>query len=137
MALFTPRSELFTLFFALTAKLIHTVPTRRFFTVYGPWGRPDMAYFSFTRNIMDRQPIKIFQGPDQSELARDFTFIDDVVKGCLASLDTAEPSIGSEGRKLGQCAQLRTFNLGNTQPVQVSTFVGILEKHLGREAIRK
>ena len=96
-----------------------------------------MAYFSFTRNIMDRQPIKIFQGPDQTELARDFTFIDDVVKGCVASLDTAEPSIGSEGRKQGNAAQLRTFNLGNTQPVQVSTFVGILEKHLQREAIRK
>eukprot|EP00475_Leptophrys_vorax_P030351 TRINITY_DN4539_c0_g1_i2.p2 TRINITY_DN4539_c0_g1~~TRINITY_DN4539_c0_g1_i2.p2 ORF type:complete len:158 (+),score=31.61 TRINITY_DN4539_c0_g1_i2:1484-1957(+) len=94
-----------------------------------------MAYFSFTRNIVDGKPIKIFRGPKGEELARDFTYIDDVVKGCVAALDTAERSVGVKGKK--KKAQLRVFNLGNTQPVKVGDFVGILEKHLGVNAIRK
>eukprot|EP00897_Mesotaenium_endlicherianum_P007518 jgi/Mesen1/6795/ME000035S06174 len=112
-----------------------SITALRFFTVYGPWGRPDMAYFSFTRNIMEGQPIRIFQGPNGEELARDFTYIDDVVKGCIGSLDTAEPSTGSGGKKRKK-AQLRVFNLGNTQPVKVGDFVGILEKHLKKKAVR-
>jgi UDP-glucuronate 4-epimerase len=59
----------------------------RFFTVYGAYGRPDMAYFSFANNIVRGKPIKIFQGPGGTELARDFTFIGDVVKGIVAGLD--------------------------------------------------
>eukprot|EP00850_Spirogloea_muscicola_P016671 SM000137S00449 [mRNA] locus=s137:152713:155570:- [translate_table: standard] len=101
----------------------------RFFTVYGPWGRPDMAYFSFTQHILDGKSIKVFQGPNKTDLARDFTYIDDVVKGCVSALDTAEPSTGSGGKKRGP-AQLRIFNLGNTQPVSVPNLVAILEKHL-------
>ncbi|KAL2642295.1 hypothetical protein R1flu_009882 [Riccia fluitans] len=101
----------------------------RFFTVYGPFGRPDMAYFSFTQNILSGKPITIYQGPNKVDLARDFTFIDDIVKGCVASLDTAEKSTGTGGKKRGP-AQLRTFNLGNTSPVTVPTLVSILEKHL-------
>lgn len=112
-----------------------SITALRFFTVYGPWGRPDMAYFSFTRNIMEGQPVKIFQGPHGEELTRDFTFIDDIVKGCVASLDTALPSTGSEGKK--KKAQFRIFNLGNTQPVKVGDFVSILEKHLKKKAKRK
>eukprot|EP00249_Psilotum_nudum_P001462 c13926_g1_i1 orf=371-1699(+) len=112
-----------------------SITALRFFTVYGPWGRPDMAYFSFTRNIMEGQPIKIFQGPHGEELARDFTFIDDVVKGCIASLETALPSTGRGGKKRRK-AQFRIFNLGNTQPVKVGDFVSILEKHLKKKAIR-
>lgn len=112
-----------------------SVTALRFFTVYGPWGRPDMAYFSFTRNIMAGQPIRIFQGPGGEELARDFTYIDDVVKGCMSALDTATPSTGSGGRKRRK-AQFRIFNLGNTQPVKVGDFVGMLEKHLGKKANR-
>eukprot|EP00270_Netrium_digitus_P020126 TRINITY_DN8175_c0_g1_i1.p1 TRINITY_DN8175_c0_g1~~TRINITY_DN8175_c0_g1_i1.p1 ORF type:complete len:191 (+),score=30.10 TRINITY_DN8175_c0_g1_i1:82-573(+) len=100
-----------------------------------------MAYFSFTRNIIDGQPIRIFQGLNGVELARDFTFIDDVVKGCLAALDTSEPSIGPRGRKRDggkkKKAQLRVYNLGNTQPVTVGTFVTILEKLLKKKAIRE
>lgn len=112
-----------------------SITALRFFTVYGPWGRPDMAYFSFTRNIVEGQPIKIFQGPHGEELARDFTFIDDIVKGCVASLDTALPSTGSDGKKRKK-AQFRIFNLGNTQPVKVGNFVSILEKHLKKKAKR-
>ncbi|KAG7030068.1 UDP-glucuronate 4-epimerase 1, partial [Cucurbita argyrosperma subsp. argyrosperma] len=67
----------------------------RFFTVYGPWGRPDMAYFSFTRNILQGKPITVFRGKNRVDLARDFTYIDDIVKGCLGSLDTSGKSTGS------------------------------------------
>ncbi|XP_074590231.1 UDP-glucuronate 4-epimerase 1-like [Curcuma longa] len=101
----------------------------RFFTVYGPWGRPDMAYFSFTRNILQAKPITVYRGKNGVDLARDFTFIDDIVKGCVASLDTAAKSTGSGGRKQGP-AQYRIFNLGNTSPVTVPALVRILEQNL-------
>ncbi|XP_057977829.1 UDP-glucuronate 4-epimerase 3 [Malania oleifera] len=108
----------------------------RFFTVYGPWGRPDMAYFFFTKDILKRKQITIFEAPDHGTVARDFTYIDDIVKGCLAALDTAKKSTGSGGKKKGP-AQLRVFNLGNTSPVPVSDLVSILEKLLKVKAIRK
>ncbi|RAL54069.1 hypothetical protein DM860_004540 [Cuscuta australis] len=101
----------------------------RFFTVYGPWGRPDMAYFFFTRDILKGKRILVFEGPNHSTVARDFTYIDDIVKGCLAALDTSEKSTGSGGKKTGP-AQLRVFNLGNTSPVPVSELVRILERLL-------
>eukprot|EP00232_Nephroselmis_pyriformis_P022246 CAMPEP_0182865674 /NCGR_PEP_ID=MMETSP0034_2-20130328/7815_1 /TAXON_ID=156128 /ORGANISM="Nephroselmis pyriformis, Strain CCMP717" /LENGTH=436 /DNA_ID=CAMNT_0024997985 /DNA_START=152 /DNA_END=1462 /DNA_ORIENTATION=+ len=122
--------------FAHTYNHIHgmAVTGLRFFTVYGPWGRPDMAYFSFAKNIMNGEPIKIFQGPGGTELARDFTYIDDIVQGCIASLDTSEPSgKGPNGEK----PPYRIYNLGNTHPVEVSDFVGVIEKHLGKKAIRQ
>jgi UDP-glucuronate 4-epimerase len=108
----------------------------RFFTVYGPWGRPDMAYFSFTRDILKGKAISVYSGAGGKDLARDFTFIDDVVKGCVASLDTAGRSTGSGGKKTGP-AMLRVFNLGNTAPVTVPTLVDILEKYLGVKARRE
>uniref|UniRef100_A0A0D6QYU6 UDP-glucuronate 4-epimerase n=1 Tax=Araucaria cunninghamii TaxID=56994 RepID=A0A0D6QYU6_ARACU len=98
----------------------------RFFTVYGPWGRPDMAYFFFTKDILQGKTIPIFQGPNQVDVARDFTYIDDIVKGCVGALDTAEKSTGSGGKKTGP-AQLRIYNLGNTSPVSVQDLVRILE----------
>jgi UDP-glucuronate 4-epimerase len=101
----------------------------RFFTVYGPWGRPDMAYFSFTRNILQGKPITVYRGRDHVDLARDFTYIDDIVLGCLASLDTAGRSTGTGGKKRGP-APYRIFNLGNTSPVTVPTMVSILERYL-------
>ncbi|EPS64795.1 hypothetical protein M569_09984, partial [Genlisea aurea] len=95
----------------------------RFFTVYGPWGRPDMAYFLFTKDILKGRPIDIYQGPGNTTLARDFTYVDDIVQGCLAAIDTAEKSTG-----IGKGpAQLRIFNLGNTSPVGVTEVVEILE----------
>ncbi|XP_074263185.1 UDP-glucuronate 4-epimerase 2-like [Silene latifolia] len=107
----------------------------RFFTVYGPWGRPDMAYFFFTRDILKGKGIPIFEGANHGTVARDFTYIDDIVKGCLGALDTAEKSTGSGGKKNG-AAQLRVFNLGNTSPVPVSDLVSILEKLLKVKAKR-
>ncbi|XP_050224664.1 UDP-glucuronate 4-epimerase 2-like [Mercurialis annua] len=101
----------------------------RFFTVYGPWGRPDMAYFFFTKDILKGKAITVFEGPNHFTVARDFTYIDDIVKGCLGALDTAKKSTGSGGVKKGP-AQLRVFNLGNTSPVPVSKLVSILEKLL-------
>lgn len=89
----------------------------RFFTVYGPWGRPDMAYYSFTRDILEGRPIKIF---NHGKMKRDFTYIDDIVKGIAASID------------LG--ADYELFNLGNNQSVELSHFIEVLEKLLGREA---
>jgi UDP-glucuronate 4-epimerase len=108
----------------------------RFFTVYGPWGRPDMAYFFFTKDILRGKPIKIFEAANHGMVARDFTYIDDIVKGCLAALDTARKSTGSGGKKKGP-AQLRIFNLGNTAPVPVSELVSILEKLLKVRAKRQ
>lgn len=108
----------------------------RFFTVYGPWGRPDMAYFFFTKDILKGKTITIFEASDHGSVARDFTYIDDVVKGCVAALDTAKKSTGSGGKKKGP-AQLRIFNLGNTSPVPVSELVNILEKLLKVKAKRK
>ena len=105
----------------------------RFFTVYGAYGRPDMAYFSFANNIVRGKPIKIFQGEGGMELARDFTFIGDVVKGIVASLETSQAS----GKKPdGTKPPFRVYNLGNKTPVTVSDFVSTLEKHLGVKAQR-
>ncbi|KAJ0971141.1 hypothetical protein J5N97_019100 [Dioscorea zingiberensis] len=108
----------------------------RFFTVYGPWGRPDMAYFFFTKDILRGKPISVYEGPDHTTVARDFTYIDDIVRGCLAALDTAQKSTGTGGKKRGP-AQLRTYNLGNTTPVPVGDLVAILERLLKVKAIRK
>lgn len=107
----------------------------RFFTVYGPWGRPDMAYFFFTKNIRKKKPITIFEAPDRGSVARDFTYIDDIVKGCLSALDTSKRSTGSGGKKKG-VAQYRIYNLGNTSPVTVKELVNILEKLLKMKADR-
>jgi UDP-glucuronate 4-epimerase len=108
----------------------------RFFTVYGPWGRPDMAYFFFTKDILQGKPINIYKTADGKEVARDFTYIDDIVKGCVGALDTAEKSTGSGGKKRG-AAQLRVYNLGNTAPVGVGKLVGILEGLLGVKAKKR
>ncbi|KAJ0717341.1 putative UDP-glucuronate 4-epimerase [Helianthus annuus] len=89
--------------------------------VYGPWGRPDMAYFFFTKDILKRKPIPIFESSNHGTAARDFTYIDDIVKGCLGALDTTEKSTGS----------------GNTSPVPVSDLVSILEKLLKVKAKRR
>jgi UDP-glucuronate 4-epimerase len=101
----------------------------RFFTVYGPHGRPDMAAFAFANKIMKSEPLRIFQGPGGTELERDFTYIDDIVAGCVASLDHIGPS--------AKPAALKVYNLGNKSPVSVSEFVSLLEEHLGKKAIRR
>jgi len=101
----------------------------RFFTVYGPFGRPDMAAFSFTSKIMKDQALNIFQGPGGSELERDFTYIDDIVTGCMAAVNNV-----TESTK--ETAQCKIYNLGNKDPVTVSYLVDCLESSIGKKAIR-
>ena len=92
----------------------------RFFTVYGPWGRPDMAYFSFTRKILAGEPIEVF---GQGKMARDFTYVDDIVDGILGVLDRP----GAQGSH-------RLFNIGDNRPVGLMRMIEILETALGRRA---
>ena len=95
----------------------------RFFTVYGPWGRPDMAYYSFAAAIMAGRPITLYEG---GRLRRDFTFIDDIVGGVLTCLDHAPAGSAP-----------RVFNIGNNRSEAVSTLVELLERSLGRRAVVK
>src|SRR5690606_35543250 len=100
----------------------------RFFTVYGPWGRPDMAYFLFTERIMNEKPIQLF---NHGNLSRDFTYIDDIVKTINALVDlppAATPE--KKGSVLGlseSFAPYRLYNIGNHKPVQLKDFVAIIE----------
>ena len=97
----------------------------RFFTVYGPWGRPDMAYYTFTKAIFDGEPIQLFNG---GNMRRDFTYIDDVVAGVVAALD--HPPADD-----GEAAPHRLYNIGNNRPEALPRFVAVLEKAIGRRAI--
>jgi UDP-glucuronate 4-epimerase len=97
----------------------------RFFTVYGPWGRPDMAIMSFTRKLLKNETLLIFIGPENKSLSRDFTYIDDIVDGIQASVFTASHS---------QPYQHRIFNLGNSKVVDVAYMVRILERLTGKKA---
>jgi len=101
----------------------------RFFTVYGPWGRPDMAAFSFTKKIETGGKVNIFQGPGGSELERDFTYIDDIVRGTIAAVDYVSEST----KEKSMC---KVYNLGNKDPVTVSYLVECLENSLGKKANR-
>ena len=94
----------------------------RFFTVYGPWGRPDMAYWSFTENMLKGAPIRIF---NHGNMGRDFTYIDDIVDGVLAAHDA--PPSAEDGHH-------RVYNLGNDRPEKLMTLISLLEKELGIEA---
>jgi len=107
----------------------------RFFTVYGPWGRPDMALSKFTRNILAGEAIDVF---NNGQLARDFTYIDDVVEGVLRTADripAPNPNwSGAHPDSATSSAPYRIYNIGNHQPVELMHFIGVLEKALGREA---
>lgn len=96
----------------------------RFFTVYGPYGRPDMAYFSFTNNIFNNKEIKVFNNGD---MYRDFTYIDDIVTGIVSLIDKI-PSNDEDG------VSYKIYNIGNNRPVKISDFVKILEKEIGKDA---
>jgi len=110
----------------------------RFFTVYGPWGRPDMALFLFTRAILDGRPIDVFNNGD---MVRDFTYIDDIVEGVIRVLDrTAEPNPAFDAAEPDpgtSNAPYRVFNIGNSQPTPLADYIGALEEALGRKAERK
>jgi UDP-glucuronate 4-epimerase len=118
---------------------LYGLPTTglRFFTVYGPWGRPDMALFLFTKNILAGLPIDVFNNGHHQ---RDFTYVDDIVKGVAATLDHVpgvDPSWDSSNPNPGSgCAPYRIYNIGNQQPVTVLRYIEVLENCLGRKAQR-
>ena len=117
---------------------LYDIPTTglRFFTVYGPWGRPDMAPFLFTKAILNGDPIKVF---NHGKMLRDFTFVDDIVEGVIriqdvvptrdASREMANPSSSK--------APYRVFNIGNNEPIELMTFIQAIENAAGKEAIKE
>ena len=111
---------------AHTYSHLFNVPTTglRFFTVYGPWGRPDMALFLFTKAILEGKPIQVF---NYGDMRRDFTYIDDIVEGVVRVLDKAATPAESS-------VPYRVFNIGNNQPVQLLDFIGCVESALGMTA---
>lgn len=107
----------------------------RFFTVYGPWGRPDMALFKFTRNMLENKPIPVFNNGNHT---RDFTYVDDVVEGVIRASDAvAAPNPDWSGDKPDPAtsrAPFRIYNIGNGSPVRLADYIAALEAALGRKA---
>lgn len=109
----------------------------RFFTVYGPWGRPDMALFLFTKAIVEGKPINVF---NHGKMQRDFTYVDDIVEGIYRlTQQLPEPNSNWDGAKpdpSSSFAPYRLYNIGNNNPVQLGYFISLIEKELGKEAIK-
>lgn len=107
---------------------LYNIPTvgLRFFTVYGEWGRPDMAYFSFSKKIINCEPIKIF---NNGNLSRDFTYVSDIVKSIKLLLDKRIVDAESE--------LFTIYNIGNSSPIKLLDFIEILEKHIGKKAVKE
>ncbi|MBC3765790.1 NAD-dependent epimerase [Neptunicella marina] len=122
---------------AHTYSHLYGLPTTglRFFTVYGPWGRPDMALFSFTKAILNDEPIKVF---NFGEHKRDFTYIDDIVQGIVRTLDhTAQPNPAWSGKSpdpASSKAPYRVYNIGASQPIKLLDFIAAIETKLGKTA---
>ncbi|WJY22425.1 SDR family NAD(P)-dependent oxidoreductase [Fontisubflavum oceani] len=119
---------------------LYDLPTTmfRFFTVYGPWGRPDMALFKFTKAILENTPIDIY---NHGDMARDFTYVDDLVDGIIRLIDTVpvRPKTADdipEGDSLSPVAPWRIVNIGNSEPVQLLDFIAAIETAIGKPAIR-
>ena len=117
---------------------LHGIPSTglRFFTVYGPWGRPDMALFIFVRSILEGTPIALY---NHGEMKRDFTYVDDIVEGLIRLIPNPpkpNPSWNpSQPDPASSFTPYRLYNIGNNQPVELRTFVRIIEEKLGRKAI--
>jgi len=124
---------------AHTYSNLYDIPTTglRFFTVYGPYGRPDMALFLFTKAILEDKPINVF---NNGEMKRDFTYVDDIVEGIvrlLPNVPEANPDwYNHHPDPAGSFAPYKIYNIGNNQPVQLMEFIETLEKCLGKEAIK-
>lgn len=107
----------------------------RFFTVYGPWGRPDMALFKFTRGILEGKRIPVF---NQGKMIRDFTYVDDIIEGVVRTLDcpaSPDPAwSGAAPDPATSYAPYRVYNIGNNQPVELMRYIRVLETALGRKA---
>jgi UDP-glucuronate 4-epimerase len=122
---------------AHTYSHLYGIPTTglRFFTVYGPWGRPDMAYFSFTKDILEGRPIKVF---NHGKMSRDFTYIDDIVESIVRLIPLApEPNPdwdASNPTPASSYAPYRVLNIGNNSPVNLMEFIGEIEDALGMKA---
>ncbi len=110
---------------------LYQIPTTglRFFTVYGPWGRPDMAYFKFVESILADRPIQVY---NQGRMKRDFTYIDDVVEGVVRVMEHP-PQPRSQADSDGQ-APYKIYNIGNHQPVELMRFIQVIETTLGKPA---
>jgi UDP-glucuronate 4-epimerase len=110
----------------------------RFFTVYGPWGRPDMALFKFTKAILADEPIQVFNFGNHR---RDFTYVDDIVEGIVRVLDrpaTPNPAwSGSRPDPGSSRAPWRLYNIGNNKPVQLMDYIAAIERALGKQAKRE
>jgi UDP-glucuronate 4-epimerase len=101
----------------------------RFFTVYGPWGRPDMALFKFVKSIIEGKPIEVF---NHGKMLRDFTYIDDIVEGVVRIMEIPPTADGGEST-----VPYRLYNIGNNQPVELTRLIAVLEEKLGKKAIQK
>jgi UDP-glucuronate 4-epimerase len=125
---------------AHTYSSLYGIPTTglRFFTVYGPWGRPDMALFLFTKAILEGRPIDVF---NHGKMRRDFTYVDDVVEGVVRVTDRipqGNPAWSGTSPDPGTSyAPYRIYNIGNNSPVELLHFIEVLEKALGREAVKR
>jgi UDP-glucuronate 4-epimerase len=106
----------------------HNVSTTilRFFSVYGPWGRPDMAYIQFAHAILAGKPVRVFKTADGGEMQRDFTYVADLVSGVLGAMKTSEPSAAGQ-------STMRVFNLGSSRPISVAHMADVLAQQLGRK----
>ena len=124
---------------AHTYSSLYGLPTTglRFFTVYGPWGRPDMALFLFTKAILEGRPIDVF---NHGRMQRDFTYVDDIAEGLVRVIDTIpqpDPSwSGSVPDPGTSYAPYKIYNIGNNQPVELMHFIEVLEECLGRQAVK-
>lgn len=124
---------------AHTYSSLYNLPTTglRFFTVYGPWGRPDMALFKFTKNIIERKPIDIY---NHGDMMRDFTFVDDIVESIYRLIEKpAKPNPEWTGKNPDpgtSYAPYRVYNIGNNSPVKLMDFITAIEQKLGIEAIK-
>jgi len=114
---------------AYTYSHLYKIPSTglRFFTVYGPYGRPDMAYFSFTKAIMEDKPIKVFNNGD---MYRDFTYIEDVVNGVLPLIENS-PVLSTEG------VPYKIYNIGNNRPEKLMDFIRVIEDAVGKKAVKE
>ena len=113
---------------------LYGLPTTglRFFTVYGPWGRPDMALFKFTKGILEGQPIPVY---NRGQMVRDFTYVDDIVEGVIRVIDQpAQISDGVNEPDRSVSAPWRIYNIGNSERVQLMDYIRALEEALGRQA---
>lgn len=125
---------------AHTYSHLYELPTTglRFFTVYGPWGRPDMALFLFTKAILEGKPIDVY---NHGRMRRDFTYIDDIAEGVIRVADrAAEPNSSWSGQSPdpgSSRAPYRIYNIGNHQPIELMDFIGILENCLGKTAEKR